>query len=60
MKLDTEKLVNVEQLSEMFEPDSRPTIRTLREWQRLGKIPSIKIGRSVFFEPTKVRKAFSK
>jgi hypothetical protein len=37
-------------LKELFKPSCRPSIRWLREQQRQGGIPSMKVGRLVFFD----------
>ena len=35
----------------LFEEDCRPSLRWLREQQTRRKIPSVKLGRLVFFDP---------
>ncbi len=41
-------------------PNSRPSLRWLREQQRKRTIPFIKVGHKVFFNPVKVRQALEK
>lgn len=61
MKIDTEKLVSAEKLLEtLFEPDCRPSLRTVRRWQRARVIPYVKIGSLVFFDLEKVRESLSR
>jgi len=58
---DLGKLVNVDGLIEArFTPESAPTARTVWNWVREGQVPSIHIGRSVFFDPAAVRAALEK
>src|SRR5207249_11466853 len=53
---DRAKLVNADQLLEtLFDAECRPTKRTLWNWCRLGYVPVIRIGVSVFFDPSAVR-----
>jgi hypothetical protein len=33
-----------------FEPDSRPTINTVRRWTREGRIPSTRIGKRLYID----------
>lgn len=40
--------------SGIFPPGKEPTIRTLREWTRLRRIPSHKVGHFVYYDPTEV------
>ncbi len=40
--------------------DSRPALRTFREWQARGYIPVHKIGSRTFFDPDAVRKALDR
>ena len=37
--------------------DSRPALRTFKQWMKLGYFPRIKIGHSVYLNPVDVRKA---
>ena len=54
------KLLDAEGLlAELFPPDSRPTVRWLREQQRRRSIPFVKLGRLVFFDPIAVREAIA-
>jgi hypothetical protein len=56
-----DKLVNVDGLIEaLFAPENKPAARTVWNWVREGQVPSIHIGRSVFFDPAAVRAAFEK
>ena len=60
-KVALERLVNADQMLEtLFEPESRPTRRTVWNWVREGHIPCVRIGVSVFFDPVKVRAWFEK
>lgn len=45
-----------ELLSELFAPESRPSLRWLRMQQKRRVIPSVRIGRLVFFDPDAVRR----
>ena|SRR2546425_7380433 len=50
------KLVSADRLLEtLFEPESRPTKRTLWNWVRNGYVRAIHIGKSVFFDAEEVR-----
>jgi len=42
------------------EEESRPSIRTFREWQARGYLPYLKVGRRTFFDPEQVRAALSR
>lgn len=54
------KLVGAEQLLEqVFDADSRPSIRWLREQTKAKAIPFIRIGHLVFFDVDMVRAALS-
>jgi hypothetical protein len=44
-------------LETLFEESARPSLRWLRSQQKARKIPSIKIGRLIFFNPEAVRAA---
>ena len=50
--VDAEELLKL-----LFPPESRPTIRWLRERQKQRDIPFIKLGRLVFFIPSQVQEA---
>ncbi len=43
----------------LFPSQCRPTLRWLRQQQKERRVPFIKIGRFVFFDPTKVRDAMN-
>jgi hypothetical protein len=43
----------------LFEDDCRPSLRWLREKQAARKIPFVKIGRLVFFDPVAVKAALN-
>jgi hypothetical protein len=47
-------------IGQVFDEDSRPSLRTFREWQAKGLIPFLKIGRLTFFDPAEVRAALNK
>lgn len=52
------QLVSGKQLLEiLFPPESRPTLRWLRDQQKERTIPHMKVGRLVFFSPRNVRAA---
>ncbi len=40
--------------SGIFPQDKEPTIRTLREWTKLRRIPSHKVGHFVYYDPAEV------
>ena len=44
--VDAQKLLEI-----LFEESCRPSLRWLRQQQATPKIPSVKIGRLVFFDP---------
>jgi hypothetical protein len=55
------KLVNAKKLLELlFDEDSRPSLRTLRNWTAANAIPFVRLGHLVFFSPDKVREALQK
>jgi hypothetical protein len=57
----SKKLLSAKELLQaMFTDKSRPTLRTLRNWQKNRTIPSIKIGGRVFFDEPDVREALAK
>jgi hypothetical protein len=39
---------------------SRPSLRTIREWQAKRMVPYVKCGRLVYFDPVKVRQSLAK
>ena len=50
------RLVDASQLLEiLFEENSRPCVRWLREQTRARSIPYLKIGRLIFFDPVNVK-----
>jgi hypothetical protein len=58
--IDQRPLVDGKRLLEiLFEEQSRPCLRWLREQQARRSIPFIKIGRFVFFDQDKVREALN-
>ena len=52
--VDAPKLLEV-----LFDEQCRPSLRWLREQQAKRKIPSVKIGRLVFFDPIACKAALS-
>ncbi len=40
--------------SGIFPPGKEPTIRTLREWTKLRRIPFHKVGHFVYYDPAEV------
>lgn len=40
--------------SGIFPPGREPSIRTLREWTKLRRIPFHRIGRLIYFDPNEV------
>jgi len=38
----------------IFPPGKAPSIRTLRAWTKLGRIPHHKVGHFVYFDPAEV------
>ena len=55
-------LVGPQKCLEILFPDedSRPGLRTFREWQALGYMPYLKVGRRTFFDPEQVYAALSR
>ncbi len=55
-------LVGAEKCLEILFPDeeSRPGIRTFREWQARRNLPFYKIGRRTFFNPVEVHAALAR
>ena len=47
-------------IEQLFDGESRPSLRTFREWQARGLIPFLKIGRLTFFDVEEVRRALNK
>jgi hypothetical protein len=60
-KTESEKLVGAESLLKILWPneDDRPSLRWLRDQQKTRRVPFIKMGRLVFFEPETVRAAIA-
>ncbi len=55
------RLVDAKGLLEiLFDERSRPSLRWLRTQQKRRAIPSVRIGRLVFFDPDATRAALSK
>lgn len=53
---DTSKLTTAARCIELaFDEDSRPSLRSFREWQSRGWFPYRKIGRRTYFDPAEVR-----
>jgi len=50
------RLTNVEglRMSGVFPMGQEPSIRTLREWTKLRRIPHHKVGHFVYFDPLEV------
>lgn len=49
-------LVKAPQLLQMlFAPHCRPSLRSLKRWQKARIVPYFKIGHAVYFDPEKVR-----
>jgi hypothetical protein len=40
--------------SGVFPPGNEPSIRTLRQWTKLRRIPSHKVGHFVYYDPSEV------
>jgi hypothetical protein len=57
-----EGLLEAEELLKVIwpNPKCRPSLRWLRQLQKDRKVPYIKIGHLVFFNPAKVREAIEK
>lgn len=55
-------LVGAQKCLEILFPDeeSRPSIRSFREWQARGYFPHFKIGRRTFFNPVEVHAALAR
>jgi hypothetical protein len=45
-------------LNAIFPKRCRPTLRWLRNQQKLRRVPFVKIGKLVYFDPTEVRAAW--
>ena len=58
---ETFKLVNAPTLLErMFDENSRPSLRSLRTWTSSRVIPSVRIGRLIFYDLAAVQAALAK
>jgi hypothetical protein len=57
-----EGLLTAEELLKAIWPNerSRPSLRTIRQWQAKRIVPYVKCGRLVFFDPAKVRQSIAK
>jgi hypothetical protein len=56
-----QQMVTGEKLLEiLFREDCRPTLRWLRDQQKARRIPYVRIGRLVFFNPAQVKAALEK
>lgn len=56
-----DQLVDAETLLKVLFPEEcRPSLRWLRYRQQKRKIPFVRIGRLIFFNPHKVRESFEK
>jgi len=55
-------LVGIQTCLEQVFPDSatRPSLRTFHKWKTAGFLPYLRIGKRIFFDPVKVRKALDK
>lgn len=62
MRMHSKHLVGAQACIEIIFPDedSRPSLRTFRQWQANRWLPHHKIGRRIFFDPEDVRIALSK
>jgi hypothetical protein len=55
------KLVGAQALlEELFDADSRPTLRWAFYQAKKGRIPCIKVGKLVYFDPDRVREAIER
>jgi len=55
------KLVDVRGLLEgLFPPECRPTPRWVRDQQKRGTIPYVRLGRLIFFDIDQVREAIAR
>jgi hypothetical protein len=46
-------------LEELFPESARPSVRWLREQQKRRRIPFVKLGRLIFFDPVEVREVIT-
>ena len=58
----TNRLVGAQDCIDICFPceNSRPSLRSFREWQRRGYLPVHKIGKRTFFDPEQVRSALDR
>lgn len=55
------KLVSAPRLlEELFDPESRPSLRTVRNWTAAKAIPFVRLGHLVFFNIPDVQRALEK
>jgi len=55
------QLVDVNELAqEIWKPNSRPSLRTLRHWTRVGIIPCVQVGGRIYYIVAKVRAALDR
>lgn len=47
-------------IEEAFDEESRPSLRSFREWQARGWIPYRKIGKRTYFDAAEVRAAIDR
>jgi hypothetical protein len=58
---DLSKLVDANRLREvLWDAKSAPSKRTIWNWTRDGRIPVVRVGISVFYDPSKVKAALEK
>jgi len=62
MSLSEKQLVGAQACLNLLFPDidSRPSLRSFRQWQANGYLPVHKIGRRTFFDPEQVRAALDR
>lgn len=61
MNTSTRLLGAAETITAVFPGEnSRPALRTFREWQARGFLPYHKIGKRTFFDPEEVRRALDR
>lgn len=55
------RLVDAVRLIELlFEPECRPSIRSIRNWSGSGIIPHVRVGHLIYFDPVAVKAALAK
>ena len=57
--LDSRYLSGKQLLEALFNPECRPTERWLRTQQKVGAVPSVRIGRLVFYDPIAVKASWA-